>query len=69
MKRDVVDVLLSMPEQHRFIRGMVAWIGFRQVAVLYHRDARFAGKTKYSLRKMIRFSSMPSPVFPLRRCA
>ena len=56
MKRDVVDVLLSMPEQHRFIRGMVAWIGFRQVAVPYHRDARFAGKTKYSLRMMIRFA-------------
>jgi polyisoprenyl-phosphate glycosyltransferase len=56
MKRDVVDVLLSMPEQHRFIRGMVAWIGFRQVAVPYYRDARFAGKTKYSLRKMIRFA-------------
>ena len=56
MKRNVVDILLSMPEQHRFIRGMVAWIGFRQVAVPYHRDARFAGKTKYSLRKMIRFA-------------
>jgi polyisoprenyl-phosphate glycosyltransferase len=56
MKRDVVDVLLSMPEQHRFIRGMVAWIGFRQVAVPYHRHARFSGKTKYSLHKMIRFA-------------
>jgi polyisoprenyl-phosphate glycosyltransferase len=56
MKRAVVNVLLSMPEQHRFIRGMVAWIGFHQVAVPYHRDARFAGKTKYSLRKMIRFA-------------
>jgi dolichol-phosphate mannosyltransferase len=57
MKRNVVDVLLSMPEQHRFIRGMVAWIGFRQVAVTYHRGARFAGKTKYSLRTMIRFAA------------
>ena len=38
MKRNVVDILLSMPEQHRFIRGMVAWIGFRQVAVPYHRE-------------------------------
>src|SRR5262249_20829302 len=45
MKRQVVDVLLSMPEQHRFIRGMVAWIGFRQVAVPYQRQVRFAGKT------------------------
>ena len=57
MKRQVVDVLLSMPEQHRFIRGMVAWIGFRQVAVPYQRQARFAGKTKYPLRKMIRFAA------------
>src|SRR6476620_11637290 len=56
MKRQVVDVLLSMPEQHRFIRGMVAWIGFRQVPVPYQRQARFAGKTKYPLRKMIRFA-------------
>ena len=56
MKRQVVDVLLSMPEQHRFIRGMVAWIGFRQVSVPYRRQARFAGKTKYPLRKMIRFA-------------
>lgn len=57
MKRQVVDVLLSMPEQHRFIRGMVAWIGFRQVAVPYQRQARFAGATKYPLRKMIRFAA------------
>ena len=57
MKREVLDVLLSMPEQHRFIRGMVAWIGFRQVAVPYRRDARHAGHSKYPLRKMIRFAS------------
>ena len=56
MNRQVVDVLLSMPEQHRFIRGMVAWIGFRQVPVEYQRNARFAGKTKYPLRKMINFA-------------
>lgn len=56
MTRQVADVLLSMPEQHRFIRGMVAWIGFRQAAVPYQRHARFAGKTKYPLRKMITFA-------------
>lgn len=56
MKREVVEVLLAMPEQHRFIRGMIAWIGFRQVAVPYHRDVRFAGTTKYPLRKMVRFA-------------
>ena len=56
MKREVVEVLLAMPEQHRFIRGMVAWIGFKQVAVPYHRDVRFAGTTKYPLRKMLGFA-------------
>ncbi len=54
--RQVLDVLLSMPEQHRFIRGMVAWIGFQQTAVPYRRDPRFAGATKYPLRKMVIFA-------------
>ncbi|HEY4123864.1 MAG TPA: glycosyltransferase family 2 protein, partial [Rhizomicrobium sp.] len=54
--RQVLDVLLNMPEQHRFVRGMVAWIGFRQTAVRYRRDPRFAGTTKYPLRKMVIFA-------------
>jgi dolichol-phosphate mannosyltransferase len=57
MKRQVVDVLLSMPEQHRFIRGMVAWIGFRQVPVPFRRAPRFSGTTKYPLRRMIKFAA------------
>jgi dolichol-phosphate mannosyltransferase len=57
MSRQVLDVLLSMPEQQRFIRGMVAWIGFRQVALEYRRDKRFAGKTKYSVYKMVTFAA------------
>lgn len=56
MRRRVVDILLSMPERDRFIRGMVSWIGGRQVALPYERDARFAGTTKYPLRKMINFA-------------
>lgn len=52
MSRRVLDVLLSMPERHRFIRGMVSWIGYRQEPLLYDRDPRFAGETKYPLRKM-----------------
>jgi polyisoprenyl-phosphate glycosyltransferase len=56
MSRRVLDVLLNMPEQHRFVRGMIAWIGFRQVGVPYRRDARFAGSTKYPLRRMLRFA-------------
>jgi glycosyltransferase involved in cell wall biosynthesis len=56
MDRRVVDALISMPERDRFVRGMVSWLGFSQTAVPYHREARAAGKTKYSLFKMIRFA-------------
>jgi dolichol-phosphate mannosyltransferase len=56
MSRRAVDALMAMPEQARFIRGMVAWIGFKQVPLAYNRDHRFAGETKYPLRKMIRFA-------------
>jgi len=56
ISRRALDALLAMPEQARFIRGMVAWIGFRQVPFAYKRDERFAGTTKYPLRKMIRFA-------------
>jgi glycosyltransferase involved in cell wall biosynthesis len=55
--RQVLDLLLAMPERHRFIRGMVAWIGGRQVPLLYDRHARAAGESKYPLRKMIRFAA------------
>ena len=56
MSRRALDALLAMPEQARFIRGMVAWIGFRQVPFAYDRDERFAGETKYPLKKMMRFA-------------
>jgi len=56
ISRRALDVLLSMPEQHRFIRGMVSWIGFRQVPIRYHRAERRTGVTKYPLHKMIRFA-------------
>ncbi len=56
MSRRALDALLAMPEQARFIRGMVAWIGFRQVPFAYDRAERFAGETKYPLGKMIRFA-------------
>jgi len=56
ISRRALDVLMAMPEQARFIRGMVAWIGFRQVPFLYDREERFAGETKYPLRKMLRFA-------------
>ena len=56
MSRRALDALLAMPEQARFIRGMVAWIGFRQVPLPYDREERFAGRTKYPLKKMMRFA-------------
>ncbi|BAI97791.1 glucosyl transferase [Sphingobium sp. TA15] len=56
MSRRVVDHLNAMPERYRFVRGMVSWIGFRQVALPYERDARFAGESHYPLRKMISFA-------------
>lgn len=56
MSRRALDALLAMPEQARFIRGMVAWIGFRQVPFAYDRAERFAGTTKYPLKKMMRFA-------------
>jgi dolichol-phosphate mannosyltransferase len=55
--RKVCDALLRMPERHRFVRGLVAWLGFRQTAVQFVRDVRLAGQTKYSLRKMLSLAS------------
>lgn len=56
MSRRALDALLSLPEQARFIRGMVAWIGFRQVPFPYDRAERLAGESHYPLSKMIRFA-------------
>ncbi len=54
--RKVVDVLGQMRERHRFLRGMAAWVGFRQVGVEYDRMERFAGKTKYPFSKMLKLA-------------
>ena len=56
MSRRVIVALRELRETHRFVRGMVAWIGFKQTEVLYDRPGRFAGETKYPLRKMVRFA-------------
>lgn len=64
--RRVLDQLLSMPEQQRFIRGMIAWIGFRQEPFLYERDPRFAGVTKYPLIKLIHFAFDAITSFSIR---
>ncbi|MEN6480603.1 MAG: glycosyltransferase family 2 protein [Anaerolineaceae bacterium] len=54
--RKVVDVMNAMPEHHRFLRGMSAWVGYRQIGVEYKRAARFAGKTKYPFKKMLQLA-------------
>jgi polyisoprenyl-phosphate glycosyltransferase len=56
MDRKVVSVLNKMRERHRFLRGMSAWVGFRQTGVPYRRAARYAGETKYPFRKMLRLA-------------
>ncbi|WP_423364064.1 glycosyltransferase family 2 protein [Mycoplasma sp. P36-A1] len=57
MDRKVVEALKQMPEKNRFVRGMVSWVGFKQIAVEYERDKRYAGKTKYGLFKMFAFAN------------
>jgi len=56
MSRPVVLTLRALRERHRFVRGLVWWVGFRQTAVTYERPGRFAGETKYPLRRMLRFA-------------
>jgi len=57
LDRKVVDVMGDMREKHRFLRGMSVWVGFRQIGVEYERAERFAGETKYPLKKMFRLAS------------
>ncbi len=67
MDRQVVDVLNAMPERNRYIRGLRSWVGFRQTAVLFERDSRYAGEVKYTFRKslglaingLVSFSTVP----------
>jgi glycosyltransferase involved in cell wall biosynthesis len=73
MSRRVVDALLSMPERHRFLRGMTRWVGYDQSVIEYHRPPRAAGESKYTLGKMVSlgwdavvsFSSLPLRVASL----
>jgi dolichol-phosphate mannosyltransferase len=56
MDRQVVNQMKQMREHHRFIRGMTSWVGFKQTGVYYIREERYAGETKYPLRKMVKFA-------------
>ena len=55
--RKVVDVINSMPEHNKFLRGLFSWVGFKQEPIEYERQERFAGKTKYPLKKMLKLAS------------
>ncbi len=57
LSRQALDALKSMPEYHRFLRGMIAWIGYKSVILPYHEQKRTAGYSKYSLGKMLRLAS------------
>ncbi len=67
MDRQVVDLLNAMPERNRYIRGLRSWVGFRQTAIKFERDARYAGEVKYTFRKsfalainsLVSFSKVP----------
>jgi dolichol-phosphate mannosyltransferase len=56
MDRRALDALLAMRERSRYLRGMTVWVGFTQAAVVYRRDPRYAGETKYTLARMLRFA-------------
>jgi dolichol-phosphate mannosyltransferase len=56
LDRGPLEALLRMPERSRFLRGMTVWVGYRQRAIAYDRDPRFAGETKYTLGRMVRLS-------------
>jgi glycosyltransferase involved in cell wall biosynthesis len=67
--RRALDAFRSMRESNRYVRGMFSWIGFRQVGVPFRRDERFAGETKYPLRKMVKFATdgiVSFSAYPLR---
>jgi glycosyltransferase involved in cell wall biosynthesis len=69
MSRRIVDVLLSMPERHRFLRGLVRWAGYRQAFVEYSRGVREGGASKYGVRRMLLFgwdAVVSFSSFPLR---
>lgn len=71
LSRRVVEHFLNMPERHRYVRGMISWVGFKQEPILYDRDARFAGETKYTLTGLAAFAVDAITSFsikPLRLC-
>jgi polyisoprenyl-phosphate glycosyltransferase len=72
ISRPALDALNALPERNRFVRGLISWVGFRQVSVVYERDARFAGSSKYPLRKLLSLAAngiLSFSALPLRAAA
>jgi polyisoprenyl-phosphate glycosyltransferase len=72
MSRRVLDEIRKMPEQHRYLRGLRTWIGFRQIGIPLERDARYAGQTKYSPMRLLKLASdgiFAFSIVPLRAAA
>jgi len=57
LDRKVVDAIKQMPENYLFLRGIIAWVGFKQYAIKYKANERFAGESKYTFNKMVKFAS------------
>ncbi len=55
--KHVIEAFKNLPEKNKYIRGLISWVGFKQVPIMYQREERFAGETKYPLSKMIKFAS------------
>ena len=68
MSRRVVDDLKRLQEQNRFVRGLVTWVGYNQTPLLYDRDRRYGGDSKYSVGKMMKFALDGSPAFRVSLC-
>lgn len=64
--RKVCEAMKSLKETNRFVRGLVSWVGFRQTSISYVREERFAGETKYPLKKMLKFASDALVAFSLK---
>jgi polyisoprenyl-phosphate glycosyltransferase len=72
ISRQALDALNALPERNRFVRGLVSWVGYRQVSVVYERDARYAGSSKYPLTKLMRLAAdgiLSFSAVPLRLAA
>ena len=72
ISRPALDALNALPERNRFVRGLVSWVGFKQVSVVYERDARYAGSSKYPITKLMRLAAdgiLAFSALPLRAAA